>query len=295
MRTLLALRPSLPEFLKQVAILAFAATAIFFSTRALGLPSGQHSIAFLLAFACGILDSAVGMGYGTALTPLLLVIGLPPTEAVPAVLVSQIFVGFIASGVHNQMGNVKFNVSSEHSKTALRLLVGGLIGVSIGALLVLHVSKNAFQLIIAGIVIFTGFVMFKTRKAKSSHQDKPSPVLRVGLSFVGALAGFNKVVSGGGCGPLMTSGQIVNGVDEKAAAGISSLVKGLISITGLSILWSQGAARNIGGIGFIVAGAAIAPFLGAKLVKARSNSDLRMWIAAATICLGFVSLLKAVM
>ena len=40
----------------------------------------------LLAFFCELVDSTLGMGYGTTLTPLLLAVGYEPIAIVPAVL-----------------------------------------------------------------------------------------------------------------------------------------------------------------------------------------------------------------
>ena len=39
-----------------------------------------------LAFVCEFIDSTLGMGYGTSLTPILLLMGLEPLQVVPAVL-----------------------------------------------------------------------------------------------------------------------------------------------------------------------------------------------------------------
>jgi len=39
-----------------------------------------------LAFVCEFIDSSLGMGYGTSLTPILLLMGFHPLQVVPAVL-----------------------------------------------------------------------------------------------------------------------------------------------------------------------------------------------------------------
>ena len=38
-----------------------------------------------LAFVCEFVDSTLGMGYGTSLTPILLLMGFEPLQVVPAV------------------------------------------------------------------------------------------------------------------------------------------------------------------------------------------------------------------
>lgn len=48
---------------------------------------------YIFALFCEYIDASIGMGYGTALTPQLLIIGLSPLEVVPAVLLGQLAVG----------------------------------------------------------------------------------------------------------------------------------------------------------------------------------------------------------
>jgi uncharacterized membrane protein YfcA len=60
----------------------------------------------LLAFTCELVDSTLGMGYGTTLTPLLLLLGHEPAEIVPAVLLSEFVTGVLAGLFHHEFGNV---------------------------------------------------------------------------------------------------------------------------------------------------------------------------------------------
>ena len=50
-------------------------------------------LVFLLAFVCEYVASTLGMGYGTTLTPVLLVMGFAPLSVVPAVLLSELVTG----------------------------------------------------------------------------------------------------------------------------------------------------------------------------------------------------------
>ncbi len=51
----------------------------------------QFSLTIILfAFICEYVDSSLGMGYGTTLTPLLLIMGYNPLQIVPAVLLSEL-------------------------------------------------------------------------------------------------------------------------------------------------------------------------------------------------------------
>ena len=51
------------------------------------------------AFICEYLNASLGMGYGTTLAPLLLLLGFQPLQVVPAVLLGQLAGGFFG-GLH---------------------------------------------------------------------------------------------------------------------------------------------------------------------------------------------------
>ena len=60
-----------------------------------------------LAFFAEYIDSTLGMGYGTMLTPLLMLLfGFEPLHVVPAVLLSELITGLLAGFTHHSMGNV---------------------------------------------------------------------------------------------------------------------------------------------------------------------------------------------
>jgi len=58
----------------------------------------------LIAFLAEYVDSSLGMGYGTILTPVLLLMGFKPLEVVPAVLLSEFATGLLAGFTHHKLG-----------------------------------------------------------------------------------------------------------------------------------------------------------------------------------------------
>ncbi|MCK4232918.1 hypothetical protein KAX75_00695, partial [candidate division WOR-3 bacterium] len=54
-----------------------------------------------LAFCCEYIDSSLGMGYGTILSPVLIIMGFDPLIVVPSILLSQAVGGFTASIFHH--------------------------------------------------------------------------------------------------------------------------------------------------------------------------------------------------
>ena len=71
-----------------------------------------------VAFISEYLDSGLGMGYGTALAPILILMGFNPLEVVPAVLISQLFTDIAACISHHRMFNVDLRPGSSDFKAA---------------------------------------------------------------------------------------------------------------------------------------------------------------------------------
>jgi uncharacterized membrane protein YfcA len=135
---------------------------------------------FGLGGAVGLLSGIFGVGGGFLMTPLLIMMGIPPTVA--AASDSNQIVGASTSGTlaHFRLGNVDF-------KMGILLLVGGVIGGTLGVqvIKVLRALGNADFLINITYVLMLGFVggyMFleslqALRKNKttaaSSQESKP--------------------------------------------------------------------------------------------------------------------------
>ncbi len=146
------------------------------------LPIAGNSVNCLailgLGGAVGLLSGIFGVGGGFLMTPLLIMMGIPPTVA--AASDSNQIVGASTSGTlaHFRLGNVDF-------KMGLILLVGGIIGGNIGVhiIKVLRALGNADFLISITYVLMLGFVggyMFleslqAMRKAKAPVQEDTAP------------------------------------------------------------------------------------------------------------------------
>ncbi|MCM8783061.1 MAG: TSUP family transporter [Candidatus Omnitrophica bacterium] len=65
------------------------------------------------AFLCEYLDSTLGMGYGTIMSPVFLILGFKPQEIVFAILVSEFLTGILAGFFHHHQGNVDFKINTQ--------------------------------------------------------------------------------------------------------------------------------------------------------------------------------------
>ncbi|MBN1434485.1 sulfite exporter TauE/SafE family protein [Candidatus Fermentibacterales bacterium] len=258
-----------------------------------------------LAFACEYVDSTLGMGYGTALTPLLLLMGWSPLAVVPAILLSELFTGTFAAVMHHRAGNVFFDFShdSEHwiakkmgrlgyvpksrdSRIAMVLGACSLVGAVGAVLLAINISGLALRLFIGGVVLSMGvLILLRHRKGLRFSWGRI-----VGL---GVLAAFNKGLSGGGYGPLVTSGQILSGVESRSSVAITSLAEGFTCLVGVLTYLALRTQADWSLAPCLVVGAMLSVPFSAWTVKRISLGRLTLFVGIATTLLGILTLLKA--
>lgn len=257
----------------------------------------------LFAFVCEYVDSTLGMGYGTTLTPLLLLLGFSPLQVVPAILFSEFVTGILAAVFHHKLGNVSFDFGkddrivsrrlrflgylprSEDAKVSYVLVVLGILGVVSAVFFSLNVPKIVLKLYIGLMIFFIGvYILFKI--------SRPSSFNWKGFSLIAIISGFNKGVSGGGYGPLVTGGQVVTGRGAKSAVGSTSLAEGIICLVGFILyLFLKGNIEwNLALPLFI--GAVLSTPLSAFTVKKIQERKMKLIIGFVTISLGILTIIK---
>jgi hypothetical protein len=251
----------------------------------LGLPTFTVLAIFLAALACEFMDSSLGMGYGTTLTPVLLLAGFEPLQIVPAILLSELMTGLTAGLLHQRDGNVDFLRDTRARKTTL--LLGSLSGV--GALLAVWVavsiSKFWLGLFITAIILAMGVIILLTR-------NRQIPYRASGIVAVGAVPAFNKGLSGGGYGPLVTAGQVVSGLPAKHAVAVTSVAESLTCLIGVlgylamgqSIAWELAMPLALGAL--------LSVPMATLTISRTSEASLRGVVGVVTLALGVVALLK---
>ncbi len=117
----------------------------------------------LLAFTCELVDSTLGMGYGTTLTPILLIFGFEPIVIVPAILFSESITGVLAGVFHHEYGNVDLRPGSRDFKVVLVLTGCSIVGVIIATVLAVNLPSWAVKLYIGLLVLAMGlFILIKS-------------------------------------------------------------------------------------------------------------------------------------
>ena len=240
----------------------------------------------ILAFICEYVDSSLGMGYGTTLTPLLLIMGYHPLQVVPAILLSELFTGLSAAFCHHKFRNSNFRIGTKDLKIVLVMAGCSIFGTLAAVFIALKLPMYYVKLYIGLLVFIMGLFILITLKRKYEFSWRK-------IVSLGLLAAFNKGISGGGYGPLVTGGQILSGVKSKNAIGITSFAEGFTCLVGVItylvftdhlIEWNLAPS--------LILGAMLSVPIGAYTVKKFKSMRLRLIVGIATLILGLVTLGK---
>jgi len=243
-------------------------------------------IVVVSGFIMEVIDAAIGMGYGTILTPVLLMIGFEPLQIIPSVLISQLIGGLLASLFHHKFKNVNFAIRGEHLRAAIVLGVLSAAGAVVSVFVAINLPVFYLSLYIGLLTTILGLVVFATRNRKYNFSWPK-------MMVIGLWAAFNKGLSGGGYGPIVTAGQIMSGVAEKSAVSITALSEVLVSLTAvLTYVLTRGSVDWVLTFCLVISVSFSAP-MAAFIVKRTESGKLKVLISIATFLLGLATILKA--
>ncbi len=275
------------------------------------LPFSTVAAVVALTFCCAYVDLTVGMGYGTILTPVLLFLGFSPTEVVPVVLLSQLICGLLGGFFHHREGNADLKPASidlfkitemlrplryvqtfrqavpSHLKIALLLSACSAIGAITAVLVAVNLPKSWLTLYIGCLVLVMGIVVLTCVNVRLRFSWRR-------IALLGVVASFNKAISGGGYGPVVTSGQVLSGVDSRSAVGITSLARGLtclVSVTTYSLVSKQIADWRLAP--WVIGGAVFAVPLSARSTRIMGVRRLKLAMAVVTVAVGAMTITGA--
>lgn len=253
-------------------------------------------------FVCEFIDASMGMMFGTILSPVLIIAGFEPVLVVPSILLSQALGGFTASIFHHRLRNVNLALKTINPKIIAKKLseLGyiesfkrgttkdlkvsfcivslGIVATIIAALTAISIPKAVLKTYIGILVLVMGIILLLCPVFKFSWKK---------MIVVGILSAFNKGISGGGFGPVVTSGQVLAGRDGKSSIGTTTFVEAPICIAGfLTFLITKGISDwNL--VILLSMGALLGAPLGALLTsKFKSEKRLKNILGLLTLVLG---------
>jgi len=237
------------------------------------------------AFLTGYIDTCVGGGHGTILTPILILLGFPPSMVVPAILLSEIGIGILSVILNHRAGNIRLARGEHHRQVLLVLAAASLVGSVIAVTAAVKLPAHWVNLYIGLVIIAVGLLLMK----------KPAfgEVSMKRIMMLGTIAAFNKSISGGGYGPLLTSGQVLSGVCEKGAVSITPPARGLTGLIAVVLYFMAKNTLEISLAVPLILGSLLAMPVAVMTVAAIDAAMLRRGITLATLVLGLLLVIKA--
>ncbi|MBN1572834.1 MAG: sulfite exporter TauE/SafE family protein [Deltaproteobacteria bacterium] len=262
-----------------------------------------------MAFLAEYIDSSLGMGYGTTLTPLLLLMGYEPLQIVPSILLSELITGLLAGFTHHAIGNVDFkpktmNVKRIYSslkeigvlnsirlgfpqslKVVIVITLCSVVGTVAAVFIAINLPKFYLKLYIGILIFLIGIVIIATINKEYKFSWKK-------ITILGLIASFNKGISGGGYGPVVVGGQLVSGVSEKNAVAITSLAEGITCIVGVAAYILTKDVIDWLLAPYLIIGAVISVPFSAYTVKIVKSRIMKIIIGIVTIILGLTTIIQ---
>lgn len=263
----------------------------------------------VLAFVAEFIDSSLGMMYGTLLSPILIIMGIDPLVVIPSILFSQALGGLTASIFHNRYNNADFRPKtrnlriikgkikeigliesfkkgfSKDFKIAFVVASLGILATIFAACLAVNISKLALNIYIGILICVIGMFLLSRIKLRFSWKM---------IIGIGIISSFNKGLSGGGFGPIVTSGQIVGGNNPKSSIGATTLAEAPICIVGFLTYYLAKGFSDWTFLAALCLGAVAAAPLGALFTSRLNEKRMRPILGSLTLLLGLWIFVKII-
>lgn len=204
-----------------------------------------------------LVDGALGMAYGVTSAGMLMSLGMPPAMASASVHYTETFTCGASGLSHLWAGNVR-------RKLFLALMITGVVGALIGALLLVHLPPRWIRIVLTPYLLLIGiFLLLRTMRRSVPHRtDVPS-----GTAPLGFVAGFLDAIGGGGWSAITVTALVARGMEPRRVIGSVHLAKCVVSlVASISFLFTLGTGKLSVIAGLIAGGVVAAPF-GAMLVR----------------------------
>jgi uncharacterized protein len=238
--------------------------------------------ALLVGLLAQTIDGALGMAYGITSTSFLLASGVPPAVATTSVHMAEVFTTGVSGISHAKFGNV-------NKKLFLRLLIPGIIGGLIGALVITQIDGKILKPFITTYLLLMGiYVLSKAfKKHLKPANGEPKHVAKLAL-----LGGFVDTSGGGGWGPVVTTTLVGTGHDPRTTIGSVNFAEfflTLASAASLFILVNEAVWHLVAGL--MIGGLLAAPFA-AYACKQFSTRTLLILVGTLIILVSLFNLYK---
>ena len=201
------------------------------------------------------------------------------------VLFSEFITGILAGLLHLEFENVDLRPGTRDFKVMLVMTLLSIVGVVIAVLISVSLPTWAVKAYIGIVVLGIGISILLNHKRRIAFSWKR-------IAGLGLLASFNKGISGGGYGPVVTGGKVLAGMESRRAVVIASMAEGITSAVGVSIYLLSGVSINMDLASSLLIGAVLSVPLAAYFIKRVSVGRLTLTIGVMSTALGGYTLLR---
>ena len=184
--------------------------------QTLNSPSFWSAVA--VGFFAQVIDGALGMAYGITATTFLLSAGASPAAASASVHIAEVFTTGLSGISHVKLGNV-------NKSLFLRLLLPGIIGAVLGAVLITQFDGAVMKPFISAYLLLMGLYILSKAYRHVKQRKEPQHVAKLAL-----FGGFVDAAGGGGWGPVVTSSLLGSGSDPRTTIGSVNFAEFFLTI-----------------------------------------------------------------
>jgi len=210
----------------------------------------------LAGFLAQLVDGALGMGYGVTSATILLSAGLNPAAISGSIHTAEMFASGASGYSHYKFGNV-------NKKLFKALLIPGVIGAVLGAVLLTQLGKTHIDYIRPIMAAYTLFLGL--RILVNAFRSRQTPKKFKHHGWLAGAGGFLDSFGGGGWGPIVTTTLITKGRSPKYVIGSVSLTEFFVTLASAFTFFTLLGVSHWQVILALVVGGLIAAPLAARL------------------------------
>jgi uncharacterized membrane protein YfcA len=235
--------------------------------------------ALLFGAVAALIDGSLGMAYGVTGTAFLLGYGISPVKAVAYIHIAEIFVSGSSGLNHWKIGNID-------TKLFKKLLIPGIIGAILGALIIAKVKIPYLSIIISIYLLFMGIFLVAKAYSKIKLQFKQKNSVVIPLAVTG---GFVDGAGGGGWGPVVTTSLLGGKMEPKKLIGTVNASEFFINLaSAVSLLFLVKVTDWEALAGLIIGGFLVAPYA----ARVTSKMSIKIILTFVGVLITVISLRK---
>lgn len=234
----------------------------------------------LIGFIAQLVDSSLGMAFGSLSSSLLLSVGFPPQLLSVTVHMAEIFGGSASAASHWRMGNVD-------KATLKKLALPAVAGAVLGALLVVQFDSDTLKPWLGLYFVVIGTVILVKTLCPSLIR-----VIKTRRETLGFIGGFLDAFGGAGWGEFVSSGLLLRGYEVRKVIGSLVTVEFIVAVTVTLIFYGTIGIPDWPVIIALALGAIAAAPIGALVCKKAPVIPLTLGVGFLIVIIGLKTLFE---